>query len=222
MPTDDDTDTGNDNQQNDNLREETLSEAHKKLYADMKARDLKAMKSSLDKAYALREEAEARAKEFETRLNELETAQLERDGKLVESLQSKLAAATAKIADLERQLDEHNRDSVVNSLLTNVEFRSAKLKKLATRDILAGLVKDKDNRWVHSSGASIQDFVKLYLEDEEVTAMLKPPANKGSGTDAVELPAMKGAGKPVSLKGLPLSELMKLDKAGKLPVTKRK
>jgi hypothetical protein len=139
------------------------------------------MKSNMDRMANERDEALKKAAEIENNQKQDQMKRLEEEGKLQEVLEMKLAESQAKLKVFEEENTKLNRDSVVNSTLAMLEFRSDRSRQLAYRDIVEQLVQNENGSWVHKSGTNIQDFVTSYSKDDDNSFLFRVKSNTGAG-----------------------------------------
>jgi len=139
------------------------------------------MKSNMDRMANERDEALKKAAEIENNQKQDQMKRLEEEGKLQEVLEMKLAESQAKLKVFEEENTKLNRDSVVNSTLGMLEFRSDRSRQLAYRDIVEQLVQNENGSWVHKTGTSIQDFVTSYSKDDDNSFLFRVKGNTGAG-----------------------------------------
>ena len=143
---------------------------------------LSKMKANMDRMSNERDEALKKAAEIEQKQKQDQMKRLEEEGKVQEVLEMKLAEAQAKLKVFEEENTKLNRDSVVNSTLSSLDFRNDRSRQLAYRDIVEQLVQNENGSWVHKSGTTIQDFVLSYSKDEDNSFLFRVKANSGAGT----------------------------------------
>jgi len=139
------------------------------------------MKSNMDRMANERDEALKKAAEIENNQKQDQMKRLEEEGKLQEVLEMKLAESQAKLKVSQDENTKLNRDSVVSSTLTMLDFRSERSRQLAYRDIVEQLVQNENGSWVHKSGINIQDFVASYSKDEDNSFLFRVKGNTGAG-----------------------------------------
>jgi hypothetical protein len=202
---------------------ETLREQFETLKKQAVDKELKKIKTSLDKMAEERDKAVKEKVRLEEERRENEIKRLETEGKTTEALQIQLTAAKENNKILNERLDRVTRDQEVTRALTSFRFRNAKMAGMAQRDIVGQLVKDSDGTWVHSSGASIAEFVSTYLEQEENAPLLEEKRNSGTNPTNNDSPPPLGkkAAKPSSVVGLSGLEVIELARLGQLPGRKR-
>jgi len=145
---------------------------------------LSKMKENMDRMAKERDEALKKAVEIEQAKKQADIKRLEEEGKLQEALEMKLAEAEAKLKVFQEENTKLNRDSVVNSQLTALDFRNDRSRQMAYRDIVEQLVQNENGTWVHKSGTSIQEFVNSYSKSEDNSFLFRVKANSGAGTSA--------------------------------------
>jgi hypothetical protein len=143
---------------------------------------LSKMKSNMDRMAKERDEALKKAAEIEQTKKAEDIKRLEDEGKLQEALEMKLAEAEAKLKVYEEENTKLNRDSVVNSVLSNLEFRNERSRTMAYRDIVEQLVQNENGSWVHKSGTSIHEFIDSFSKSEDNSFLFRVKANTGAGT----------------------------------------
>lgn len=143
--------------------------------------ELKKIKSKLDAAYKVRDEALAKAEALEAAKKEAELARLKEEGKFKEAFEMELAEEKAKRLALERKNIELTRDLELKSQLSSLEFRNENAIKMAYREIVEQLVQNEQEVWVHRSGVSIADFVKTFAADEANSFLFKQKLSSGGG-----------------------------------------
>ena len=126
----------------------------------------------------------------------------------------KLAEAQAKLKVFEEENTKLNRDSVVNSQLTTLDFRNDRSREMAYRDIVEQLVQNENGTWVHKSGTSIQEFVNSYSKNEDNSFLFRIKANSGAGTSAAAAPSNTTEKK--SLNQMTQEEVLALASKGQL------
>lgn len=143
---------------------------------------LSKMKANMDRMSNERDEALKKAAEIEQKQKQDQMKRLEEEGKVQEVLEMKLAEAQAKLKVFEEENTKLNRDSVVNSTLSSLDFRNDRSRQLAYRDIVEQLVQNENGSWIHKSGTTIQDFVLSYSKDEDNSFLFRVKSNSGAGT----------------------------------------
>jgi hypothetical protein len=143
---------------------------------------LSKMKENMDRMAKERDEALKKAVEIEQAKKQADIKRLEEDGKIQEALEMKLAEAEARLKVFAEENTKLNRDSVVNSNLSALDFRNERSRQMAYRDIVEQLVQNENGTWVHKSGTNIQEFVDSYSKQEENSFLFRVKANTGAGT----------------------------------------
>jgi len=139
------------------------------------------MKSNMDRMVKERDIALKKAAEIEQQQKQEKLKRLEEEGKIQEALEMKLAEADAKLKVYEEENTRLNRDNIVNSALSSLDFRNDRSRQLAYRDIVDELTRNEDGSWVHKSGISIQDYIASYSKNEENNFLFKVKPNSGTG-----------------------------------------
>lgn len=162
------------------------------------ANRLAKMKSNVDRMAKERDEALKKAAEIEQQQKQETMKRLEEEGKLQELSEMKIADLEAKLKVYEEENTKLNRDSVVNSLLSSLDFRNDRSRQLAYRDIVEQLVQNENGSWVHKSGTTIQDFIASYSDNEDNSFLFRVKANSGAGTSAPAGVSNTNENKPLS------------------------
>jgi hypothetical protein len=206
------TDTGNEE------TELELSEAQLAMFDKLvKARseeNLSKMKTNMDRMSEERDQAIREKARFEEAETVRKQEQLEKDGKIQESLEMQLTALKEKNKLLNDRISTESRSRNLSSALRSVDFRNDRAAELAEMAIVPQLIQDKDGNWVHKSGISISEFVKTYFSDEDNEYLLKPKQSRGTGD--VPNPGTKSDKAPASLSGVSSSKMLELVRAGKV------
>lgn len=178
--------------------------------------NLKPIKEKLDSAYSARDEALKKLAEIEQQQKEAEKQRLKEQGKLQELAEMQLAEERAKREALEKRNVELTRDVTVKSQLANINFRNQKSREMAYGDIVKELIQDENGNWTHRSGASIEDYIQSYAENEDNKFLFQPKVSSGTGGNAPS--SNQGtSGTPKSLFEMSQEEVLKLAAEGKLP-----
>jgi len=154
---------------------------------------LSGIKGKLDGAFAARDEALRKVAEFEQKQREAELEALKAAGKdkevyelqLLEKTskyEADLANEKAKRETLEKKNIELTRDAEVKSQLSVLTFRSDKATRMAFKEIIDELVLDDNGKWVHRSGASIDEYVKGFAKSDDNAFLFKQKVSSGSGS----------------------------------------
>jgi len=208
------------------MEEETSTESEQKDVQDKSSKNevdpvelevqerLAKMKSNMDRMARERDEALKRAAEIEQQQKQEKIKRLEEEGKLQESLELQLADMKAKLGVYEVENTKLNRDNVVNSALSGLEFRNERSRQLAYRDIVEQLVQNEDGLWVHTSGLSINEFVNNYSKTEDNSFLFRVKTNSGAGTTTASgTPSME---QKKSLSQMTQEEVLALASKGQL------
>jgi hypothetical protein len=198
--------------------EDVTKAADDKLKASIEAgiaEALKPIKEKLDGAYAERDAARAALEKIDADKKAADLERLKEQGKHKEAFEIELAAERSKREEAERKAISLTRDVMLKDALSTLDFRHEKAFKMASSEITSQLVQDETGKWVHATGVSIADFVKVYSEDESNSFLFKQKLNSGGGGKP---PAKNNSGGDVkSLFTLSQAEVLKLATEGKLP-----
>jgi hypothetical protein len=140
------------------------------------------IKQNLDKAFAQRDEALAKAAILEQKERDATLKQLESEGKHKEAYEMRLAEANAKNEALQKKNTELSRDVSVREALKSFEFKNDKSSDMAFRELCSNLVQNDAGQWVHRSGVSIRDYASTFAKDSENEFLFKVKVNSGGGT----------------------------------------
>ena len=205
---------------------ETEEERIERLVAERADAKLADIKKKLDASYAARDAALADAAALKLKEQEAVKAKLLEEGKhqelhalQIQEAKDKMALLEAEKKALENRNTELTRDVDLRSALKALTFRNANAAEMAYKEIVGQLVLTDKGTWVHSSGASIADFVTVFSKDENQSFLFKPKNNSGSGQDHNDDKPAPNAGK--SLASLSQAEVLKMAAEGKLPQRKR-
>lgn len=143
--------------------------------------ELKGIKEKLEKSYEQRDAALAQVAAFEKAQRDAELKRLEEEGKFKELYELKIAEEKASNEALRKQNIELTRDRDLKDVLRLYEFRNANAMDMAFSQIVSQLVCNDKGIWVHRTGASLNDFVKMFAEDESNDFLFKPKVSTGSG-----------------------------------------
>ena len=192
-----------------------------RLVAEKVAEELKSVKSKLDSAYQVRDEALKKAALLEQAEREAALKKLQEEGKHKEAYEMQLVEKDAaynelvkKLSDMEKLNVELTRDSQVRDLLGATKFRNDKASHMAFHEITNQLIRNDKGEWIHRSGVSLNDFVKSYVSDDANSFLLEAKPSSGGGLDT---PRPSPGNSKSSLFGKPLAEVLKLAAEGKLP-----
>ena len=150
--------------------------------ATMIQEQLKPIKGKLDSAFAERDAAQAKADAFEKKDRDTEIARLTEEGKHKEAFDMQLAEKDAKLAALAKRNTELSRDNEVTAVLSAYQFRGKMAAEMTHEKVLAELVQTDAGDWVHKSGISVRDFMKVFAENEENTFLFKTKVSSGTGS----------------------------------------
>jgi hypothetical protein len=142
---------------------------------------LSKMKQNMDRMAKERDEALKSKAEIEQSQKQEKIKRLEDEGKLQEAAELKIADLTAKLSVYEAENTKLNRDTILLSHLSQLEFRNERSREMAYRDIIDQLQQTEEGQWVHKSGSSMKDFVDSYSKNEENSFLFKVKSNSGSG-----------------------------------------
>jgi hypothetical protein len=143
---------------------------------------LKPIKGKLDSAFAERDAAQAKADAFEKKDRDAEIARLTEEGKHKEAFDMQLAEKDAKLAALSKRNTELTRDNEVTAVLATYQFRVNTAAEMTHDKLLAELVQTDDGKWVHKSGVSVRDFMKVFAENEDNAFLFKAKVSSGTGS----------------------------------------
>lgn len=177
---------------------------------------LKDIKGKLDKAYGARDEVLKELAAYKQKEKDAELQRLQEEGKYKEAFELQLAAINAEKEALEKRNIELTRDREVQSCLSGYQFRNEKAVEMASREITSQLVRNENGVWVHKSGVSIKDFMKVFSEDENNSFLFKVKASNGTGSSSSSNTNNSSSEKK-SLFEMTQEEVLKLASEGKLP-----
>lgn len=205
----------NTNKENTEVKETEVKQETKtpdvdvsKLIEERVGQELKKIKSSLDNAYAERDQANMKLKEIEAEKKKAEIEALEKAGKHTEILKMEMDKIKSELDSYKKMNTELSRDNAVRSHLNALDFRNDKAATMAHNDIISALKQDANGQWVHESGLSIEEAVQLYAKDEKNAFMFNVKQNAGTGTSSTIKPAT--GNKPVkSIKEMTSEEMLK-------------
>ena len=172
------------------------------------------MKEKLNDAYAKRDAALAKTAEQEQAIKEAERARLRDQGLEAEALKSELDELKAKDSVKDKKIVELTRNMEVNSLLSGLEFRNDKSRKMAFEEIVGELVQDENGVWKHKTGSALTSFVTTFAQDDDNSFLFKSKESSGVGTTTVK--PSSPSGKPESMFSLSQEEMIKRAQAGTL------
>lgn len=163
----------------------------KKVVAERVEKELKEIKTKLDTAYKLRDDAQAKAEALEKRERDANIQRLNDEGKHKEAYELEKQELKLENEKLRKTNTELSRDSDVKAALASLEFRNEKAFDVAFKDIIGQLVQDGNGLWTHRSGVPIQDFINVYSKEESQSFLFKPKASSGAGTSSSRTPGTK-------------------------------
>lgn len=150
---------------------------------------LKTVKDNLNKAYQERDDAKKAAKILADEKRARELADLEAQGKHKEAADARVAEekrlreeAEQREAAANQRVIELTRDNEVRTALATLPFKTGRALENAYREIVAELVQNDKGVWVHKSGASIGEAVKVYHADKDNDYLFKPKQSSGGGS----------------------------------------
>jgi len=182
---------------------------------------LKDLKLKLDGAFTERDKALAESARFKEDQDAAKLAKLREDGKDKEANDLIAAKAAAENTALREANVKLTRDIEVRNAVSAYSFKNETAAKLATQQIVEELVQNEQGVWVHKSGVSIPEYVKLFKSNSENEFLFKPKINSGSGetqTNADGTPTIK---KTTSIFDRPVADVLKDAAEGNLPHQKR-
>jgi len=183
---------------------------------------LKDSKAKLEASFIERDKTKKRLEELERKEREANLKLLEEQGKFKEIFEmqlkekdERLSLAEEEKTNLKRTNDELNRDILVRSSLSGINFRNEKAANMAFSEITRELIQDANNQWVHKSGIILSDFIKTYIEDEANSFLLKQKQSSGAGDTGGQNPGGQNSDTG-SLFGKSQQEVLKMAAEGKL------
>jgi len=141
-------------------------------------------------------------------------AQLEKEGKLQELAEMKVAEANKELETLKAENTSLKRDNVVNNALSTLDFKNERSRGMARKDVVEQLKQDSDGNWAHTSGMTIPAFVEAYSKDPDNDFLFKVKTNTGGGKQTPNGPSDTTVAKKVT--ELSTAEILKLASSGKL------
>jgi len=172
------------------------------------------MKEKLNDAYAKRDAALAKTAEQEQALKEAERTRLREQGLEAEALKSELDELKVSDGVKDKKIVELTRNMEVNSLLSGLEFRNDKSRKMAFEEIVGELVQDENGVWKHKTGTALTSFVTTFAQDDDNSFLFKSKESSGAGTATIK--PSSPSGKPESYYSLSQEEMIQRAKAGTL------
>ena len=177
------------------------------------------IKGKLDKAYEQRDAAVSNARTLEQKIREAEVAALTAQGKKAEALELQLQDLRSELEQERTTNVSLSRDINVRSELASLRFRNEKAAAMAFSEITAELVRDAKGVWVHRSGISVKDFVKVYSENADHGFLFEPKVSTGSGSSSSRSTTVtKEKG---SLFQMSQDEVLNMAREGKLPARRK-
>jgi hypothetical protein len=177
---------------------------------------IKDIKTKLDKAYSVRDEALRKAAELEQVKKQEEIRRLQEDGKHKEALELQLAEERAQRAAYEKQVIELTRDMELRNALSAYSFKNDNAFNMAYREVVEQLAQDEKGIWRHKSGVPLKDFVRQFAESDENAFLLKTKASSGSGSSTVKTTEVSSGLGGKSIFAMSQEEVLKLAREGKL------
>jgi hypothetical protein len=161
---------------------ESMDDTIAKLVEQRVAEQLQDIKSKLDSAYEIRDEAIKEAAKIKEEQKTVQISKLEEEGKHKEVYELKLADLEGKLEARNSQITELTRNQAVREAISGLEFRNESASKMAYTEILSDLIQDENGAWIHRSGISIKEFASLYRKDDEKSFLFKPKQSSGVNT----------------------------------------
>jgi len=187
-----------------------------KLVADKVAEQVASLKTKLDSAYEARDKALQEAAILRQKEKEAELERLKADGKHKEAYELQLAEERATNEALKKRNTELTRDVNVRDAMKAYSFRSDKAAEMAFHEVANQLTQDEKGVWVHRSGISISDFVKLFAENKDNAFLFKTKANTGGGSSESGDGSLDNTQKPTSLFKLSQKEVLEMAEKGQI------
>ncbi len=216
------TNTDNTDPENTNVDDKTTGNTDsekdlvEKLVQERLEESLKDIKGKLDKAYGARDDVLKELATYKQKEKEAELQRLQDEGKHKEAYELQLAEIKAEKEALERRNVELTRDRDVQSALSSYQFRNEKAVEMARKEIVGQLIQNESGSWVHKSGISIKDFVKVFSEAEDNSFLFKAKVSNGTGSSNSSS-TNKNSSSGKSLFEMSQEEVLKLATEGKLP-----
>ena len=187
------------------------------LVADRVKAELAKIKSSLDNAYAERDQFKTKAAELAKEKQRTEIEALEKAGKHSEVLKIEMNEIKNELDMYKKRNTELSRDNVVKSQLSGLDFKSDKAAALAHQDIIASLKQDSTGQWMHESGVSVQEAIAAYHKSDDNAFMFKLKENAGSKVEAPKAATTAAPAAPEkALHDMTTEEVLEAVKAGKI------
>jgi len=196
---------------------DALSQEEKiaKQIADGIAAALKPIKQNLDNAYSERDKVKAELDRIAKEKRELELQRLKDEGKFKEAHEIEVKTLKEEKEATDKRNVELTRDVQLKDALSGLDFSNVRSMNMAASEITAQLVRNEDGKWVHKTGASIEEFVSLFATNDENEFLFKPKLNSGGGG---KKPTNNGTpDNSGSLFKKSQTEVLKMAREGKLP-----
>ena len=202
-------------------RRKSLAEEHdeliKSLVQEGLNEGLKDIKGKLDSAFKARDEALKENARLKAQQAESEKRKLKDEGKHLEVATMQITELEERLKLKEEQLTQLSRDRELETAMAGLEFRNNFARETAFKTILSELTQDDDGTWIHKSGASLSDYIRVFSKDADKEFLFKPKQSSGAGLETSKGGGVNASkGRPASLKGLSTQELLKLAREGKL------
>lgn len=178
--------------------------------------ELRQMKSNMDKAYAKITDLTKENTVLKDREKELSRKRLADEGKHLELKELELTELKEKLRLAEEKYVRTTRDSTLQSALSSLDFRNEFARNLAFKEIVGELEQEEDGTWIHQSGVPLQEYVRTFSKEPQREFLFKPRENQGSGTSKTENAGRNSKGRPKTLDGLSISEILQLAEEGRL------
>lgn len=186
------------------------------------ASQLKEIKDKLDGAFSQRDKAVKDLSDAKKAASDAEAARLEKEGKLTEAMQVRITQLEAEKAEAERiklELEARNteltRDSQIEGYLSVADFKNAKAKNSALREIRDMVSKNDKGQWVGENNVPLVDVIKSFLIDADNAFLLKTVAQSGSGVSDFK-GKTDAPGRTKKLSEMTQAEVIKLAQEGRL------
>jgi hypothetical protein len=176
---------------------------------------LKDVKSKLDRVYAERDELAKKLAEKEQREREQEIERLKAEGKDREAFEMQLSQEKAEKEALRKKNIELTRDIELRDSLLGYTFKNDNAMKLARQEIVQELIQNEQGLWIHKSGVSIKDYVKVFSDNPANEFLFKAKANNGAG-DLTTQQSSTTSSNTKSVFEMNQDDVMKLAREGKL------
>jgi hypothetical protein len=172
------------------------------------------MKANMDRMSKERDDALKVKNQMEADAKAAKIAQLEKDGKLQEVAEMKIADLEAKLSIYQAENTKLNRDSVLQNALAGLDFKNDRSREMAYKDIVEQLSQTEDGGWRHNSGTSIDDFVAGYSKSEDNSFLFRVKSNTGSG--AANNAGVSNISQKKSMSEMSTSEMLAAAEKGQL------